>query len=167
MTLDGNRHLSYTGHLDSGSGPAQGLHDFRFALFASSPSDVDLDCLLPAVPTCSLWSEELIGVEVESGSFAVELGDNTTLDDGILGQNALWLGIAVKSDSEAAYSKLGGSQRLVSAAYASRAAAAKDFKITGTLDAQGNASVGLALDVGGAVEIGLVDPVFLHRLCLF
>jgi|GEM_PF-905917 len=149
MEPNGDRRLSYTGHLESGSGPAQGAHDFRFALFASQPSDVDLDCLLAATPNCSLWVEQLDAVDVQSGTFAVELGTQTALTDTMLGQSALWLGVAVKDSSSGAYSKLGGSQRLVPAAFASRAAAAKDFKVTGTLDAQGDVYVGQDLDVTG------------------
>ena len=158
MGPNDDRVLHYQGVLESnGNAPTQ-PHDFRFALFASSPSAVDLDCLLAdPSPNCSLWSEQLDDVDVTSGRFAVTLGASTALTDNILGQPALYVGVAVRASGTSTFSKLNGTSRIVPSPLASRAAAAVDFKVTGTLTATTVSSTTVdaddvvtdSLDVGG------------------
>ncbi len=137
MERDDPRRIPYTGRLESSGAPAQGAYDFRFALFAGA-NDV-ATCLGTSVTGCGLWAEEQTAVPVSSGQFAVVLGSNTPLQDAVLASPQLFLAIAVKGPSDAAYAVLVQKQQVIASPLASRAAAANNYKVTGILDARGDA----------------------------
>lgn len=158
MGPNDDRVVPYQGTLFQAGDAANGLHDFRFALFTSEPDSAALDCLLSAGPTCPLWAEERVGVNVADGQFSVVLGESVALTDTILGQGALYVGIAVKSADDLAFTKLQGSTRLLPTPWASRAAAANDFRVAGALDVGGNITSDGTLDVtGGVTTAGVVN----------
>ena len=134
MDINDARTLPYQGVLEQGGAAANGDYLMRFGLFVASPTPNELQCV--ATDTCALWSEEQL-VTVVNGRFSVLLGDSDgDLTDAVLGNNALFLGIAVKeASSPDAFSLLDGVQEIAPAPWAARAAAAKDFKVTGALTA--------------------------------
>lgn len=140
------RTFPYSGRLQQGGVDANGLHDFRFGLFTSASPDTT--CLLNDPPNCSLWSSQLDDVTVSAGTFGVELAG---VPDTALAQSSLFLAMAVKEDSEASFVVLAGTQEIRPAPWAARAAAAADFKVTGTLT--GGLTVAGGLDVTGASEL--------------
>ncbi|MCP4500454.1 MAG: hypothetical protein GY822_10885 [Deltaproteobacteria bacterium] len=126
----------------------------RFGLFASANAD---DSSLLTGPTdCSLWSEQITDVSVDSGRFGVTLGESTTLNDTVLAQTSLYLGIAVQGADDAALTVI-GKQKLQMVPFAARAAAAKDYKVTGALTA-GTVDTGTLFadsgDISGDLDVG-------------
>jgi hypothetical protein len=140
----------YTGSLRTGTVDANGTYDFRFALFASEPVGADTDCLLNDPPNCTLWDEEITSVDVSAGRFSVNLGDTAAISDNVVAQDALWLAIAVKEEFDSGFSLLAGAQEILATPWAARAAAAKDYKVTGAMTVGG----GLNVTAGGATVVG-------------
>lgn len=133
MGPNDDRRLPYQGKLEIGGSPAEtGEYTVRFALFTTR--NANADCLLVDAEGCPLWGEEQ-SVTVNAGEFGATLGMENALTDDVLAQNALFLAIAVRGPNDAAFALLGGKQELLSVPYAARAAAAKDYKVTGTLTA--------------------------------
>jgi hypothetical protein len=151
MGTSDTRVFPYTGTLRIGSTAASGVYDFRFGLFSAEPTGSTADCLLGGSPSCSLWSEETTGVDVSAGRFSVSLGEAQSLPDSVLAQDALWLAIAVKGPDDAGFSLLAGAQEILPTPWAARAAAAKDYKVTGTLSVGNGASVTGDVDVSGGL----------------
>jgi hypothetical protein len=133
MAPNDDRLLQYQGSLRSGGGEANGSYDFRFGLFISDADPNAAACLLNDPPNCALWSSEIVDVEVSAGRFAVTLGEQDAISDSVLAQDALYLAVAVKGDADVGFSAMSGYQRLVPVPLASRAAAARDFKVTGSV----------------------------------
>jgi len=149
MEPDDSRTLAYTGYLENGSAPQSGTFQLRFGLFASE--NADDSCLLTGPTDCTLWSEEQSDVQLDSGVFSVVLGEATALSDTVLAQTSLYLGIAVQGPADAAFTVV-GKQKLQMVPFAARAAAAKDYKVTGDLTVGGQvvaSSVELDMGVGG------------------
>lgn len=129
------RLIPYQGTLEEAGQPADGAYDFRFALFSVEPNAAALDCLLADPPNCPLWSEEQTDVSVNQGQFAVALGDVEDVTDTMLAQSELYVGVAVKAAGASGFQRLGGTTRILPAAWASRAAAADDFTVAGEVSA--------------------------------
>jgi len=155
MEPDDNRQLAYEGHLDLNGAPVTGAHDFRFALFATEAADAS--CLglstSDACDAASLWWAEHPGTTVAAGSFSVTLGATKSLGDGVLKSAELWLAIAVRQGSDP-FTVLQGKQKLLAVPFAARAAAAKDYKVSGNLTVAGTASVTGKLTTGEAEFTG-------------
>lgn len=134
------RTFAYTGTLEVNGGAADGAYDLRFGLFTSA--DPDTSCLVGDAPSCALWSAQVDGVAVAAGRFTAMLDG---VPDSALAQDRLWLAMAVKEASETAFVALKGAQEIMPAPWAARAAAAKDYKVTGDLTVAGD------VDAAGAV----------------
>lgn len=135
MDIGESRLIPYEGHLDLNGVPVTGTYDFRFALFANDGADAS--CLVAADPgACGFWWEQHLeaegeGVEVNGGAFGVVLGETQALNDAVFAQADLYLAMAVKATSDPAFTLLSGKQRILAVPFAARAAAAKNYEITG------------------------------------
>ncbi|MCP4502944.1 MAG: hypothetical protein GY822_23655 [Deltaproteobacteria bacterium] len=102
--------------------------------FFNSPN-ADASCLeSDPVTSCGMWSETHDAVSMSSGDFAVMLGrgDGDNLDDDVMNSNNLYLGIAVRAtDVDPNSSLLDGLSELSAVPWAARAAAAKNYTVTG------------------------------------
>ncbi len=133
MSPTSPRSFAYTGTLESNGDAADGNFDLRFGLFTSASPDTS--CLLGEAPSCPLWSSQIDGVRVAAGRFTALLDG---VPDSALAQDRLWLAIAVKETSETSFVALAGTQEILSTPWAARAAAAKDYKVTGDLTVAGS-----------------------------
>jgi len=100
-------------------------------------------------------------VLVSNGAFSVALGENKALNDSVRENEALHLAIAVRHDAEP-FTVLRGTQRLLAVPFAARAAAAKDYRVSGNLQVGNDAVVAGGLSADSlAVRSGAftVDPV--------
>lgn len=149
MEPDDTRIMQYSGTLQSDGSAVTGPHDFRVGLFTTNTVANAADCLLTDPPGCALWSSELADVPVYAGAFSLTLGEADALSDAVLGSSALYLAMAVRASGDTDFSLLSGYQRIVPSPLASRAAGAKDFKVTGNLTAN-------AADLGATVVDSLV-----------
>jgi len=145
MGPDDDRLLPYQGYLELNGAPADTAdYTMRFAVFATA--DADASCLLSDPAGCPLWGEEQ-QVHVDAGAFSVVLGNASALSDAVLAQDRLFLAIAVSGPADGgAFSALDGKSEIFPVPFAARAAAARDYKVTGSLVVDGNADVG-SLDV--------------------
>jgi hypothetical protein len=149
MEPSDNRLFTYRGRLERGGGPVHSAHDLRFGLFATENESAA--CLTGTLTTCGLWAQEVTGVLVANGDFVTTLGGAAArpLSDAVLARNALYLAIAVRAVGETDYVLLGAKQRIVPSLMAARAAAAKDFKVTGALTVGGDATLSGNTTVSG------------------
>ena len=128
------RYFPYEGRLELGGLPTNGGYDMRFSLFAADATVATAnDCMV--TDNCTeLWGVDIASVTVVNGQFAVALGP---VSDAILaGSDRMFLAIAVKPEGAGPYTALSGRQEILSAPFAARSAAGKDFKVT-TLNATG------------------------------
>lgn len=141
------RLLPYEGHLDLDGAPQQGSFDFRFGLFGTEAADAS--CLAEATLGCTAakWSEQASGVPVNAGTFSVALGSTQPLGDAVLASDDLYLAIAVRKGSDP-FTLLSGKQRLLGVPFAARAAAAKNYAVSGNL------SVGVDATIVGKATVG-------------
>ena len=141
------RSFAYQGFLELNGAPTSATHDFQFALFTAP--DADTSCLgSAALTSCGVWAEAHDAVPVSSGRFSVRLGTGTgdVLSDAILNNASLYLAIAVRpAGSGGAFSVLPGLTQLAAVPWASRAAAAKNYTVSGHLTAASAAITGAAL----------------------
>ncbi len=155
---DDDRRLPYQGTLESaGAAAASGLYTLRFGLFLDR--DADAACLVSDPTTCSLWGEEQ-SVEVSEGRFSVALGDSEGIPDTVLAQPGLFLSIAVNGpDDGATFTLLDAKQEILAVPFAARAAAARDYKVTGTLTANAVDATSATIDSAfvGALEADEVN----------
>lgn len=140
MKVNDDRLISYSGLLQDGVGPISDVVSLRVALFTGNSSATDAnDCLRNDFTNCGLWGEELTNVVVSAGRFAIVLGKINPLPDSDLASDQLWVALGVKGANDAEFSPLSGRQQLIAVPYASRAAAAKDYKVTGSTFLEGPA----------------------------
>jgi hypothetical protein len=134
------RLIPYSGTLRANGAAPSGVYDMRFGLFASEPSGVgEPACLLNDPTTCAPWGEEQ-QVEVSAGQFSVALGEANAITDGDLSANALYLSIAVRGPQDSGFALL-GSHELIPIPWASRAATATNYEVTGALTVGGSATI--------------------------
>ena len=88
--------VPYYGQLnnDQGGAAADGLYDFRFALYGAETGGEPL------------WSEAQAAVPVKSGMFALSLGSAVPIPEAILGRRGQWLEIEVRGPVESEYATL-------------------------------------------------------------
>lgn len=88
--------IPYAGSLamSTGQPAAEGVYDFRFALYRGETGGTPL------------WTETQTGVTVTQGAFAVLLGKTTPLSSAALGENNLWLEVNVRGPGEADFTLL-------------------------------------------------------------
>lgn len=132
-------------------------HDLQVGLFTSPAADPSCLANEPAGGGCGVWTELHPAVDVVDGAFSVLVGRGTgaPLSDEVLRQGALYLGIAVRETGSGAagFSVLGGLHEITAVPWAARAAAAKNYRVTGELSA-GSLSVGGDAWLDGDVEVG-------------
>lgn len=126
-----DRLIPYQGHLDLNGGPVTGAYDFRFALFSTATPSAACLGTSGCDGTSLYWTEHL-GVTVSGGTFAVVLGEKKALTDAVLANPDLYLAIAVRRAGDP-YTVLQGTQRILAVPFAARAAAAKDYQVTGSV----------------------------------
>ncbi len=161
MDTGEERSFAYAGYLAEGGTPAITPHDLQFALFTSPTANTDCLADDPAT-SCGVWSETHDAVPMSAGNFAVKLGrgDGDALTDAVLNGNALYLGIAVRSTGvDPTFSVLEGLTELSAVPWAARAAAAKNYTVSGQLTAGsvvvgGNASVSGQLTAASIASAG-------------
>jgi hypothetical protein len=95
--------FSYQGHLDDGSIPAQGIYDFRFAVYDAADSGAQSGNAI----TNS-------GVTVSKGLFTAVLNFGASVFTG----NALWLDIGVRTNGGGSFTPLTPRQSLTATPYA-------------------------------------------------
>ncbi|HEY1101285.1 MAG TPA: hypothetical protein VGF99_20270, partial [Myxococcota bacterium] len=107
-----SRTIPYQGVLERNGQPVTGEVDARFGLF--NVANADTACV--ATNSCALWSEEQV-IDVVDGRFSVMLGDAgpRRLTSAILQSPELFLGVAFKTDEDAAFTALSGTQEIVGA----------------------------------------------------
>ncbi len=93
--------FTYQGRLTDGSGPANGVYDFRFRLFDAASGGSSVGSTV-----------DRSGVRVTDGLFTVELDFGDVFDG-----RALWLEVGVKKATESSYTVL-GRQKLAATPYA-------------------------------------------------
>lgn len=157
MEPNDSRVLQYSGMLRSDGEAVTGAYDFRVGLFVTDTDANARGCLLNDPPDCALWSSEISAVDVVTGAFGLTLGEYTALSDSVLAQSALYLALAVREPNEAGFSLLDGYQRIVPTPFASRAAAAKSFKVTSDLSVGGTLAVTGSADLGATVVDSLAS----------
>ena len=94
--------FTYQGKLSDGSGPATGLYDLRFAIYAAGSAGIQLGSTVT-----------LAGTPVTNGFFTVALDFGAVFDG-----TARWLDIAVKTNGSATYSNVTPRQPITPAPYA-------------------------------------------------
>jgi len=109
----GDTTIPYAGRLTDDAGrPAEGRHDFVFALY-DLPAGGEL-----------LWRETQTAVPVRDGNFAVLLGSVEGLPQTVAGRKALWLAVAVREHDAEAFTTLAPRQPVSVASVASTQATA-------------------------------------------
>lgn len=153
MDVGQSRLIPYSGVLQENGADVDGTFALRFALFTTESADAT--CLLAAgSPTCSLWSEEQTNVTVHEGRFGVTLGANSSITDAHLATSPLYLAVAVRGPADAGFALLTNKHELLSVPFAARAAAAKNYEITGTLTVGGTLTAG-ATTLNGTADASL------------
>lgn len=134
--LTTSHQIPYQGRLELDGVPMNGLFNFRFELYSSPAGG---DCLVTPPPNSDcLWAEELTDVAVVGGSFSVVLGSaGNLLGDEIWQNENVYLGIRVAAQGDN-YTKLTGRQRILTVPMAARADTAKNYRVTGDLQVDGN-----------------------------
>lgn len=128
-----NRRLPYQGYIENGGSPAQtGEYNLRFGLFVTA--NADASCLATDPNSCPLWGEEQT-TTVTEGNFSVVLGESNPLDNDVINQTALFLGIAVHGPNDSVFTVLDSKQELLAVPFAARAAQAQDYNVVGSLTA--------------------------------
>lgn len=107
-----SRTIPYQGVLERNGAPVTGAVNARFGLF--SGANANTACV--ATNDCALWSEEQV-IDVVDGRFSVMLGDAgpRRLTSAILQSPELFLGVAFKTDDDATFTALSGTQEIVGA----------------------------------------------------
>lgn len=153
MGLTDGRVVGYEGRLDVDGLPAQGNHAFRFALFGNEADNADCLASVQGGDACGLWWAEHLTVPVNAGAFSVQLGETKVLgDDVLLGNNRLFLAIAVKGATDTDFTLLGGKQQILAVPFGARAASAKDYTVGGNLVVQGDQDIEGSLNFGTATR---------------
>jgi hypothetical protein len=160
MATDDDRLLAYSGYLQDGVGPVSDLVTLRVVLFTSNSTVGGAnDCVRDDFGNCGLWREELVDVVVSAGRFSVVLGETVSLIDTDLASNQLWVALGVKGSADIDFAPLSGRQQLIPVPYASRAAQAKDYKVTGTTFLQGTTNLQGQTNVQGPMRVTYDDDV--------
>lgn len=148
------RTFPYHGRLELNGAAASDPHDFRFGLFATASADAS--CLVTGTVGCGIWAEQHDDVELSQGRFGVLLGQAGGLGDAQLASPRLFLGIAVSGPGDqGAFHLLDSKQEIHPVPWASRAAVAKDYRVTGSLEVLGDAYVD-TLEVADDTSLGTV-----------
>jgi hypothetical protein len=156
MGTTDDRLIPYSGTLRSGNVPANGVYEMRFGLFESLAEDEKPVCLNNDAETCAPWGEQQT-VRVSAGNFAVALGKSNPIVDDDLSSNTLYLAMAVKGPDDADFFQI-GNHEIIPVPWATRAATATHYEVTGNL------SVGGAIfhGTGGFIEMG--ERIDFHRV---
>ncbi len=159
------RSFAYQGTLEQDGEPATTPHDLQLALFTSQGADPACLAGDPAASSCGVWSELHEAVEMRNGGFSVMVGrgDGDPLTDAVLNHGALYLGVAVRETGSGAagFTVLGGLNELAAVPWAARAAAAKDYTVSGQLSAGSVSVAGDVLKTGANGQLAVsADKVF-------
>ena len=164
-----SRTLPYQGVLERDGAPISGAVTARFGLF-NAPNAITA-CV--ATNSCPLWSDE-VSITVVDGRFSVLLGEGAEpLTSSILSSPQLFLGVAFKTDGDAAFTALSGTQEIIGAPVLQAGAVAPNTFFSAVVDsvsgpnpnssppgwigpgtvAQGASRITFPLNTGGATRL--------------
>ncbi len=147
--------VPYSGRLDLDGAPYTGDAQMRFRFYTAPDVAVAEDC---AAEDACAWEELHDGVQVFNGTFAVDLGtSDPALMAQVVAQNTqYWLEMAVRrvapdGEEPPPWVTLASRQAIRPAPQTLWSAQASDFRVTGTLAAEGDVEVAGNATVGGTL----------------